>query len=60
MVGRNAGDEDAIVLLENLSGDFDDLDGCFAAAVNDLRKALPQGAMLIHLRKAEVGDGLFA
>ena len=60
MVGRNAGDEDAVVLLENLSGNFDDLHGCFAAAVNDLRKALPQGAMLIPLRKAKIADGLLS
>ena len=60
MVRRNAGDEDAIVLLENLSGDFDDLDGRFAAAVNDLRKALPQRAVLVHLRKAKIGNRLLA
>ena len=58
MVGRNTGDEDAVVLLENLSGDFDNLNGRFATAVNNLRKALPQGTVLIHLRKTKIGNGL--
>ena len=58
--GLDSRDEDAITLLENFAGDFDHLNRGFARAKNNLRKTLSQGAMLIHLRKAKIGNGLLS
>ena len=50
----DAGDEDAVVLLENFSGDFDGLNGRFAAAINDLRKPLPDSSVMIYPGEIEI------
>ena len=49
-----------VTLLENFTGNLDDLNRRFTGAENNLRKALAQGTMLIHLREAEISDRLLA
>ena len=52
----DARDEHARFGCQDFGGDFDDLFRCFAGAENDLGKTLAEGAVRVHLRKAEVGD----
>jgi hypothetical protein len=52
--GRDPGDEDWLFLLGELGSDPDDLLGGFTGTEDDFGKTLPQRAVRVHGRKAEL------
>ena len=54
MFGRDAGDQHALLALEQLGRDLHHLVRRLARAKDDLGEPLPQRAVRIHLRKAKV------
>jgi hypothetical protein len=54
LIGRQAGDQEALFAGKDCGGDFDNLRACLASGVNDLRKTLAQRPVRIHPGKTEV------
>ena len=53
-LGGEARDEHAAAARQHRAGDADDLSGRLAAAEDDFGDALPQGAVVVHLRVAQI------
>jgi len=53
----NAGGENVLAVIEEFGGDFHDLLRCFAGAENHFGETFAQGAMSIHLGKADIRNG---
>ena len=54
MFGRCAGDQHALIVIQQFGGNFDDLLRSFAGAENNLGKATAQCAVSIDLGKSKV------
>ena len=57
LFGVEAGDQDRLLAGVNFGGDFDNLFWSLAGAKNDFGKTFAQGAVCIHLGKAQISDG---